>query len=249
MKPALHLSHAPIVEAVIGINVEMLPSSYLPELKKIFAGFDENYLAPEPTKSQKFQVDVRVDPAVMSHQEDDLGFRAFSKDRKRLLQLNRNGFLFSRLAPYDRWGTFRDEAKELWKSYRTVAGFAAITEFGLRYVNRLSIPVGQPIERFLKVYPEVPSDSNERPRNMNACFMRLQLELDDPHGLAIIQEIMLPPERPEVATLALDIDLRFQRPVPSDGDEAVWGTLELARHAKNELFVQFLTPEFMRTFE
>jgi hypothetical protein len=57
----------------------MLPATYLSKLKEAFVGFREQYLAPEPTKSQKFQVDVRVNPALMSHEEDDLGFRAFMR--------------------------------------------------------------------------------------------------------------------------------------------------------------------------
>ena len=50
-------------------------------------------------------------------------------------QFTRNGFVFSRLKPYEGWETFEAEAKRLWCIYRELAEPSEVQRLGVRFIN------------------------------------------------------------------------------------------------------------------
>lgn len=166
---SIHFSKAPIVEAVLAFEIEMQPKDLLPTLAEFGAHIGDSY--GERSEIRAHQVKFGTE-GVSDTDSTVLGYRFRSGDNRHVVQVRLNGFSFSRLTPYDRWETFRDEARRLWALYRQVVPYGAIQMFATRYVNRLVVPAGRPINHFLKVYPNLP---DELPKTGQFAFVRVQL--------------------------------------------------------------------------
>jgi uncharacterized protein (TIGR04255 family) len=171
-----------------------------------------------------------------------------SADKTQVVAFNRSGFSFSRLPPYQRWQSFRDEAKRLWTIFRSATGETLITRFGLRYINRVHIPFNRSMGDFLTLYPEVPPNADGSLRRVGSSYMRVDGVVNEIRdGRLIIQQAMLPPEREGFATLSLDFDISVAA-LSGMREDFVWEMLERARNVKNQLFVASLKPDFLETF-
>lgn len=249
----LHLEHAPIVEALIAIDVgPPLNDEVMSRVDTAAQAFHADYPESEPFGQFQFKFGVNVQaghiPQQSAQHDSSFGRKYVSSDKRQLVVFRRDGFSFSRLPPYQRWASFRTEARRLWEIYRSATTPTPIVRFGLRYINRVSIPVGTPMNEFLKLYPEVPDNPDGSPRAINSSYMRVDSILTEiPAGRLIIQQAALPPEREGFATLSLDFDISIMT-AGGTTEEYVWDTLESARHIKNQIFVRSLTPEFLETF-
>jgi len=247
----LHFEKAPIVEAIIAIDTTpILNDEQMAQIEAASESFKADYPESEPLQHVQFQIGVGLGrlPQQAAQHDATFGRKYVSEDKRQLVVFRRNGFNFSRLPPYQRWESFRDEAKRLWNEYRTAAGELAIVRFGLRYINRIDIPIGKPIDGFLKLYPQVPDNSDGSFRTINSSYMRVDSILTEiPGGQLIIQQASLPQQQKEFATLSLDFDISV---VTQNGatEEYVWSALETARTIKNQLFVDSLQPDFLETF-
>lgn len=254
----LHFEKAPIVEAIIALNVApALNDELMAKLVALLEPIKDHYPDSEPLGQVQFQLGIQIGPNtghVSSSQQPLLqdalfGHKFVSADKTQLAVFRRDGFIFSRLPPYDRWQSFRDEAKRLWKLYRQVASEQQITRFGLRYVNRINIPINTPIENFLNIYPELPHNADGSLRSLNSSYMRVDGTIDEmPDGRLIIQQASLPSERKDVATLSLDFDISVAK-LSGMSEEFAWESLETARMVKNKLFVASLKKDFLETFQ
>lgn len=247
----LHLEHAPIVEAVIAIDVGTpLSDEQMRDVEKAASTFQSEYPISEPLGLFHVQLNMGGGrpPEQTTQSDATFGRKYVSGDKTQLVVFRRSGFSFSRLPPYQRWTSFRNEAKRFWDIYRLAAGPMPIVRFGLRYINRISVPIGENVNKYLRLFPEVPDNRDGTPRIINASFMRVDSMLKEiDNGRLIIQQAALPPQDPDTATLSLDFDITVQVP-QSVSEEYVWDTLEIARNLKNEIFVDSLTPEFLETF-
>jgi uncharacterized protein (TIGR04255 family) len=106
-----------------------------------------------------------------------VGYDFPSGDGKQIFQARLDGFAFSRLAPYDCWESFRDEGRRLWEIYRTVAQPEVVTRIGVRYINRLDLPLQNlDFKHYLRTVPEV---SPDLPQGLSGYFMQLRIPLED----------------------------------------------------------------------
>ncbi|MGA8089464.1 MAG: TIGR04255 family protein [Terracidiphilus sp.] len=246
-----HLEKAPIVEAIIAIDIgPVLSDESMTAVEGAATTLQEDYPQSEPLTQVhvQFGFGPGMSPLPQQSSKQDIGRKYVSSDKRQLVVFRRNGFSFSRLPPYQRWENFRDEAKRIWGVYRAAIGPVPIVRFGLRYINRVNIPVGKPVDDFLKLYAEVPGNPDGSLRTINSSYIRVDSMLTEiPAGYLIIQQATLPPERMDLATLSLDFDISVS-PNPNPTEEYVWDTLETARRVKNQLFIDSLTPQFLETF-
>ena len=213
------------------------------------SAFQADYPGSEPFRFFQFQfgLDATGITPQQSTQDASFGRKYISADKRQIVIFRRNGFIFSRLPPYEQWASFRDEAKRLWEIYRSAVGPIPIVRFELRYINRINIPLARPIHEFLNLYPEVPNNPDGSPRTINRAYMRVDSMLPDLPGYLIMQQAVLPPEKEGFASLALDFDITCMTPQGAT-EEYVWDTLESARREKNLIFVSSLKPDFLETF-
>lgn len=232
-----HYEKAPIKEAIIDIQIESSPPLALTRFDKpgIPVGYSERRtLMRNQLKGEMHEGGVLTASAT----QDAMGYAFVGGEGKNVIQLKVNGFTFSRLAPYQTWEQLRNEAKVLWGVYRQLAGDLHITRIGLRYVNQLDLPTPiRDFRDFVRVYPEISSDLNQQ---LAAFFLQVQIPQQDLGATLILNETIVPPSRPDVVSIVIDIDV-FKAGLKLDSDDELWSALETLRVRKNLIFEGCIT--------
>lgn len=232
-----HYSKAPITEAVIDIRVRLPETARLSDLEAVQEPHRSDYPGKESRSLARgrFEVGRQVSASASS---EPIGFLFKSEDEKRIFQAQRDGFTMSRLAPYETWEPFREEARRLWTTYRVRLQPEAIVRLAVRYINRLDLPmpVGE-LKDYLRTVPEV---SPELPQLLSGLFMQLTVPQDDLRGTLLLTEALIEPSRPDVVSVVLDIDLFRTEELPSD-DGGIWELFELLHDRKNDVFEACIT--------
>jgi uncharacterized protein (TIGR04255 family) len=228
-----HYLKPPITEAIIDLRVDLPESTTIDDLERIHVGLETAY----PTKKKRIYGEVRAQigdhgaVAAATSKQDGLLFS--TQDGTYVFQARLDGFTMSRLAPYDRWEPFRDEARRLWDVYRAVAKPTKVTRLAIRYVNRLDLPLPvADLKQYLRTVPEV---SPELPQNLAGYFMQLRIPLDDIKSFLLVNQAIIDPARPGVASVVLDNDIFRVDDIPAD-EQGLWDFFEVLRQRKNDVF-------------
>ncbi|PHJ63603.1 hypothetical protein VF14_12290 [Nostoc linckia z18] len=237
MQAGKHYSRAPITEALIDIQVQLPEEVKLDVLAQVYSSIQTEY--PKREEMLVFQGQMIAGASVgATASQSQIGYRTFSNDQKQILQVRLDGFTFSRLAPYDCWETFRDEAKRLWSIYQSLANPAAITRLAVRYINRLDIPLPvSDLNNYLRTFPEVSSDL---PQGLSGYFMQLQIPQEKLATMLVLNQALVPPPTPDFISILLDLDLFLERDIPKDGIE-LWEVVEQMHEQKNKAFEACIT--------
>lgn len=150
------LAKPPIVEAVLHFKVVVTKAPDPVVLKaKLAAQLAEQY--PEIQENRRFVVEAFFKghetlqaPASIDFQ----GVRLIDQKKVKIAQFNMSEFIFSWRHPYENWNAFIAEAKRLWKIYRLSFECTDIERIGLRFINRLEIPVTTSLSSILPKTPE-----------------------------------------------------------------------------------------------
>jgi uncharacterized protein (TIGR04255 family) len=239
----LHFGNAPIREAIIAIQVHDLPDSIVEELRKLPQDVKDTYPKSTPMSLSQFVGEISPQGTVASAHQKFLGLQFQSTDHKQLFQARLNGFSFHRLAPYENWVPFRNEAFRLWKLYREVVGPVQIVNFTVRYVNAMVVPAPGKLEDHLRVYPQIPP---ELPQWINNYLIRLELPLKDEgsgDGVLTMTQTLLPSE-PGTSSILLDNVFMYAALGVKDDD--LWKRIDEVQKVKNRIFVASLTPEMQK---
>jgi uncharacterized protein (TIGR04255 family) len=239
MEKAKYYSRAPITEAVLGFLVKLPNSISVESLAKVQEGQNAQY----PTRYNRKMLRAQVfggEAVGTTASQAQVGYDFHSGDGKQIFQARLDGFAFSRLAPYDRWESFRDEGRRLWEIYRTVAQPEAITRIGVRYINRLDLPLQNlDFKHYLRTVPEV---SPDLPQGLSGYFMQLQIPLEDLKATLVINQTLAPQPGPNMVSVLLDLDLFRDVEVPQE-EEAIWRYLEKLKVRKNVVFEACITDQ------
>ena len=233
-----HYDKAPIKEAIIDIQIENSPS-LTP------ASFESAEVIPPEGYTERHKVIVgevqgRLEDGLLtaSSQQQPMGYAFVGGEGKNIAQFRVNGFTFNRLAPYQTWDQLRSEATKLWSVYRRIVGALPVIRIGLRYVNQLDLPMPvRDFRDFIRLYPEISSDL---PQELAGLFLQVHIPQEDLGAMAIINEAMVPPPNPNVASIVLDIDI-FIQGLKLLSDDEVWKTMEALRLRKNLIFEGCIT--------
>jgi uncharacterized protein (TIGR04255 family) len=98
--PPRHFSKAPIIEAIIDIQIAGAPADLLERLSN--AGMAAGYRQAGAIGAMVGRLEFREENPVASAHSSRVGYRFQSTDDKFVVQVRTDGFTFSRLAPYDR---------------------------------------------------------------------------------------------------------------------------------------------------
>jgi uncharacterized protein (TIGR04255 family) len=236
---ATRYSRAPITEAIIDLRVALPPGHRSELFSDAFLSSATDY----PKRRQLSQAisNVEIGTSIStSTVTEPVGWICSSDDDKQIVQFRRDGFTFSRLAPYGAWEPFRDEARKLWLAYRAHAAPAGILRLAVRYINQINIPFdAKPLklEDYFRFYPELPDD--EFPPIAH-FFVQVQLPQEDIEAVAVVREVRLPPPSESQVSVLLDIDLFREEKVPTK-DADIWEIFEQLRERKNQIFNRCIT--------
>lgn len=250
MTNSIHFPKAPITEALLDIRVS-LPSDTSLEMLELFQQEIKNqYPLTRKRVSGTFSFGFKDQAAPVVEQSAHTdGFFFTSADQQRIVQARLDGFTFSWLKPYDRWETFRDEAKRLWEHYQKIASPLSITRVALRYINRIDLPFkdGRSVDfnEYLLTRPEI---SPELPQDLADFFVRLVImEKKLPAFAVVTQTLQQADKQSGVLPLILDIDVFREATFPCATEE-VWCFFEKLRQLKNDVFLRSLTDKTKELF-
>jgi uncharacterized protein (TIGR04255 family) len=235
MCESTHFSRAPIVEALIGIDFEqMRAEDVLPVLQELGETLKNEYPVREDIVLGQVEFALGQKP---KQTDTPLGYFLKSKDGRQVVHAKRNGFAFSRLAPYEEWPRFFDEAKRTWGLYRKTIGPSKLAKWTVRYINKLSWLESESIKEYLEVYPHIPEGL---PQTFQGCFMRLEFPVNEPcQGILTQQLVKLPPESEGTVSFMLDNEFSFS--AIGKTDSAIWEAISESRHVKNQFFNRAIT--------
>lgn len=247
-----HLPHAPIVEAVIDIRAR--PEAAFEEailkaqLEARLSGY--RFLdSMQPLQIQhtvNLQAGAPVGPIICEPGWQGLRFQ--SRDQRHIAQFNRDGFVFSRLEPYESWEQLYTEGMRLWAIYVELARPVEVHRVGLRYVNRIQLPPDDPrFEDYLAPAP-APPPGLEVPL-YGFLHQDMLAVPGHPYAINVIRTIQ-PPGTPGVQGfgLILDIDAFTTQGFELDGAVLEERLLEM-RWLKNKLFFGSVTSTAMKLFQ
>ncbi len=232
-----HYSHAPITEAIIDLRVTPREGLTLSTVENARCGEEQSYPEVQRVTTAHGQFEIG-DKIAASATQQHTGYVFASADKKQVVQTRLDGFTFSRLAPYEQWEPFRDEARRLWSLYRERVGPAEVTRLAVRYINRFDLP-GAKIELkdFFRTTPEI---SPDLPQLLSSFFLRMVIPQDDLHGHLLINQTIVPPGKPDVTSVVLDIDLFRDLELPNN-EEEIWRFFEQLHTRKNDVFEACIT--------
>jgi uncharacterized protein (TIGR04255 family) len=239
-----HLEHAPIVEAVIEIRARVESpweeSALREQLKAKLPGY------PKVFSQNEFRHELKVKagqpPEQLFHDMGWRGLRLESADGHYIAQFNRDGFAFSRLHPYESWDQFKEEAMRLWKVYAGLAKSQEVQRLGVRFINRITLPVGEVLlADYLMAPPQPPGELDLQ---ITGFFHQDSLLVPGyPYVLNIVKTVQPPHgSGSDGGALILDIDVFTTKPFehrPADIEKH----LAEMRWLKNKVFYSSLTKE------
>jgi uncharacterized protein (TIGR04255 family) len=249
-EPFPYLEQAPIVEAVIEIRTRVESpweeSALKEQLKAKLLGY------PKIFSQSEFRHETKMKPGQppeqILHSLGWKGLRFQSADGRYIAQFNRDGFIFSRLRPYESWEQFKEEAMRLWMMYTDLAKSLEVQRLGVRFINRIALPVGEVrLENYLRVPPQPPEGLDLQ---MMSFFHQDNLSVAAHPYLVNIVKTVQPPQRPgsDGGALILDIDVGTTESFQQAG-AAIDIRLAEMRWLKNKIFYSSLTKEALESLK
>jgi uncharacterized protein (TIGR04255 family) len=237
---------APITEALLDIRVRNREGLEFDRLAPLHDEIKDAY--PQKRERYRFQGEVRIEkgqpPTMSEARSGPDGFLFTSLDGRRIVQARVDGFTFNWLKPYDRWDTFRDEARMNWERYRKLACPESVTRVALRYINRIPLPL--PLRDFKDYVLTVPEVASDLPQGLVGFLMRLVLPFPQHECLVIVTETIEEAVGERLPWI-LDIDAYVERGWSPENPE-IWDVFERLRDVKNEVFFKSLTERTKELF-
>lgn len=238
--------NAPIKEAMLDIQVTFGSPVETARLET----FHDLIRADYPLKQSRIkwhgEIQVAEGNVAQAVKQRAHGFLFRSADEQRAVQARQDGFTFNWLKRYDGWEVFCDEARRHWESYRDAFCPEAVTRLGLRYINRIGIPL--PFTDFREYVKTAPDVAPGLPQSLSALFMRLEIP-DQARGLvAIITETFESSDEGDTRLpFIFDIDVVHQA-MFDPSNPTIWETFGEMRDYKNEIFFNSMTDRACELF-
>jgi uncharacterized protein (TIGR04255 family) len=246
---SVHLSRAPIVEAVIEVRARAEVIWDEAAISSALMSQIPDYRTRDSLR--EFQHELRVEPGHEPQQTvRDLGWRGLvleSAGQPHVVQYNRDGFVFSRLRPYETWEQFSCEGLRLWQIYQDLAQPSEIQRLGLRFINRIEMTLLESgYDDYLTAHPKSPVELDLPVQGFFHHDVLVVPGYD--YAINVIRTIQ-PPQQPESgAGLILDVDVFTTQPLALESD-ALHNRLIEMRWLKNKVFFGSLTPNALEALK
>ncbi|RIZ70303.1 MAG: TIGR04255 family protein [Methylococcales bacterium] len=230
--------HPPITEAVIEVRVNKEISIGLTE--KIANKLLKNY----PNKLPSINIiQQSFDNGIASLNANNgiqHGFQLRSNDQLDVAIISQSSVTVARLAPYQGGVSLYDKFVNVWKAWKAIAKIQPISRIGVRYINRIDIPLTDAnkieLRDYLTFYPESPDLSN---LPIAEYLIKVTQQVNEMWS-ATITSATLQPILVNHISLLLDIDVFRTEHIPIK-DEDLWTMITEARSIKNTVFQSCIT--------
>jgi uncharacterized protein (TIGR04255 family) len=229
----------PITEAVVEIRFGAPVDQQV--LEKVSSALHDEYPHQQPI--QNFEVEFNVvagsgNPPT-TRLNETAGLKRMSQEMTELLILWPSTFLMSQLAPYPGWDNFLARFVHDWKAWKRIAGYQKLVRVGLRFVNRVDVPIDANVtesSHYLTFSADIP------PKLGPVAAYAVQAQFPPDHnGLKVtLNSGLIPSPLPDRISLLLDQDIALEQDVPQRDDEIV-SLLGAMREKKNLVFEVCIT--------
>lgn len=228
----------PIIEAVIGINFKApVPNEVLADAKD---RSKNDY--PQVNTLENFQIEVQLQGARGSSNNTALnktgqrGFKLNSPDVTEILILQPTVVTVAQLPPYPGWEPFFKRFQRDWRAWKRAAGYREISRIGVRYINRIDIPLGADdgvLEEghYLNIFPNVPPSLSP----VDGYAVQTRSRLPAINGIVTINSGIVTSPILGHMSILLDQDVACDQDPPQN-DEALFDLLARIRDEKNKVF-------------
>lgn len=227
----------PITEAVISIVFKKLTGEEdLLDLQKKFSKY---YPHSQAIENVHVKLNIGTLPNTNMGQTRERGYRLSSLDMTEILVLFPKSITVSQLAPYPGWDSFFARFRRDWAFRKRKLNFQTVERIGVRYINRVDIPMeGEAVahEDYLNIFPRVPSELAP----LNAYTVQVQRLMRDINALLTINSASVPSPLLKHASFIIDQDIVRQIDVPQR-DEDIFGLINEIRVRKNKIFESCVT--------
>ena len=246
--PSMLYEHPPITEAVIGINF----SSPIKQatLSSVNKKFQRRYPHHQTVSNLNIAIvelgDKQINKSTADVNQEN-GHRLSTEDMTELLLLWPSSFSISQLSPYHGWDHFFDRFVKDWGVWKKLVGFQTINRIGVRYINRIDIPITGPIveyEKFLNVYPKLPGMLNPT----EAYAIQTSSHLKDIDSRLILNSAVVPSPILDHASFLIDLDISKESNLPQN-DNDIFDLLKKIRVKKNAIFEICITRRARELFQ
>jgi uncharacterized protein (TIGR04255 family) len=229
----------PITEAVIELRfAQAFPQTAIEDAAKRVR---DEYFYQDPENMVQFTIGPTSEKSAQRVAWN--GIKLSSLDRADVLMFRTNSFVCSRLAPYPGWDAFRARASRGWNEWKRVAGTPELARIGVRYVNRIDVPLqNNPlirIEDYLNLFPRLP---HQMPEPMAGYTMQVVTPLEPGNYTLTLSSSSIPSPLIGFASFVLDLDVAREGTLPRRDDE-IWKVLEEIRVHKNRVFEYCVTDQ------
>ena len=226
--------HPPITEAVIGITFEnQIDEGELLSVQEKFASSYPQHQAISNLKL-KVNVDAENKSKTTAAVDEEVGHRRATPDMTQLLVLLPATLIVSQLAPYPGWDEFFGRFARDWKHWHRHIGFRQVKRIGVRYINRIDIPVTGEVlehEEYLNVFPKVPDTFGP----MNAYGVQTSFYMADIGFNLSLNSALVPSPLLNHAAFVVDQDI-YKDVDPPQSEKDIHALLNEIRLRKNQIF-------------
>ena len=239
---------APITEALLDIRAQLPQEIDLKDIESFYDFVKEQF--PEKKARMfgklKFKLSPPDKPELLPSTGGIDGYLFQSSENKKAVQSRLDGFTFNKFRPYDRWESFRLEARQLWNLYFRTVNPNKVTRIALRYINRIEVPL--PIKDFKEYILSRPEIAPRLPQGLNNFFMRFIITSPKFKAKALITQTMEEPTPNKKLPLILDIDVIHDDDY-SGNDPKIWDDFEKLHIFKNQIFFNSITKKTKELFK
>ena len=238
-------ANAPIVEAVFDVKV----SNTIIINPSTFEQYSKTELKEYPISNKLQNINVRIignsgGTGQIGKTTNLLGYIFSNIQGNRKVQFRLDGYSFNMLRPYSNWEDFSSTAFNHLQKYLALAKPLAITRIGLRYINRIDLPVeNQEFENFIKYLPPVPA---ALPKKFEKYFLQMQIPAGDGESKAVISQTF---EQEKNGRVPFIIDIDVFQDERLKANESLVDRFNNLRLLKNRIFEDLVTEDCKQFFK
>lgn len=248
------LTNPPIVEATIERRFARTDKVTLQQLQD-FANLEAGaYPTQEPLYAGAIQRRIADTSPPQTALALQTGFRLRNINDSRIVLASLDRIAVTVKAPYPSWETLEEHAKHVFQSFDQKIGHGPLVRAGMRYVNRIDIPIKEELDldEYLATMPRLPKHE-EIPDAIEGfeTVVVIPFRQIEPKGPVIIRQLLYPPETAQDGTrrlpLILDIDAYCE-----DGNglasSDIWSVMHALRKRKNRVFFSSVTERALEPY-
>jgi uncharacterized protein (TIGR04255 family) len=174
--------------------------------------------------------------------------RLASDDQADVLVIEPNALTWSRLAPYCGWNSLIQRVKRDFQLVHTASGYRKVERLGVRYVNRVDVPLSDDSVSYYEEYIDAHIRLPEFLEPTDGYGWRVEKHFIQEGMLAIIQSASGDPVIPGTGPFIFDIDVISKTEIPAKADD-MFAKLEKMRDLKNKIFELSMTDKARMSFQ